>query len=248
MCLSFTMLSKHPAFQALIVQDKTWPQYRSLAPNRSYARPLEQIAGDILENVMDDQFISHFCTGLHQIVQAQMYHFPKNIFADLDILGTHILRQAYQAPKPVAYLDEICSLIIDLHACFGCQSPIKFCYIHDFIYGFDWAKWVRQDIAQRYTIGPFNLQFLYYLKKRADELVNLINNNDKKYPSLNSNQKRNPFNFSRTAKAEIHLHQNLAATGHIPVTAWELNGCCDWTQDFQKIRLERAQELTVKDR
>lgn len=246
---SSNVAAGHPAFRLLADLNRDLSHHhgpsRSLAPDRLYARSLDQVAAKVLHGETDFQLIEHFCNGLGQIAQAQAYHFPENIFADLDTLAAHILRQACQATEPLVYLDETCQLIVDLHACFGCQSPINFRYSHDFIYGFDWAKWVRQDVAIRRNIGPFAMEFLHYLKVRAGELDQLISCNDKKYPALPPGQKRNPFSFVRTPQAETTLHRDLACSGHIPVQAWDINALCDWTQDFQQIRLNRAQQLTA---
>jgi len=243
------MAARHPAFRSLADLNRDLSGFngppRSLAPYRPYARPLDQVAADVLQGETDHRLIGRFCDGLGQIAQAQAHHFPENIFADLDALAAHILRQTRRAADPLAYLDETCALIVELHACCGCESPINFRYAHDFIYGFDWAKWVRRDVARRTHIGPFDLKFLHYLKARANELVQLIGRNDKKYPALPPGQKRNPFGFTRTPQAEMHLHRNLACSGDVPVGAWDINGPCHWTQDFQQIRLARAKELQV---
>ncbi|MBF0238620.1 MAG: ATP-binding protein, partial [SAR324 cluster bacterium] len=40
---------------------------------------------------------------------------------------------------------EIEKKMIMLQELFGIQSPLKFRYVHDFMYGYDWIKWVQKD-------------------------------------------------------------------------------------------------------
>ena len=92
---------------------------------------------------------------------------------------------------------ETTELLVDVQARYGARSAIRFRYVHDFIYGYDWARWVAREPETRTAIGPYDPVFLQRMRHRADELLELIQTNDKNYPQLEQNISRNPFGFSR---------------------------------------------------
>ena len=57
---------------------------------------------------------------------------------------------------------------------FGNKSELRFRYAHDFLYGYDWARWVVRQPERRAAIGPFDLAFFDYLEGRLRTLVELI--------------------------------------------------------------------------
>ena len=215
----------------------------SLAPNRKHPTPLDALAATLLGDDTDTRLAIAFAQGLGRIANAQTEHFPNNVFADFDFLAATLLACARQSDHPATALTEHCDLIVGLNADFGCNSPIRFSYAHDFLYGFDWAKWVRQDPKTRRQTGPFDRPFLRHLKKRAQQIKTLIAANDPEYPALPADTQRNPFGFSRSSADEAHLHRALARSGHIPLAAWSTDGPRRWTEDFQQIRRQRAKAL-----
>lgn len=119
---------------------------------------------------------------------------------------------------------------------FGCKGEIRFRYVHDFMYGFDWARWVKKDLKNRSNIKPFSIIFLDYLLTKGEEILRLISINDKRYHHISSRSFRNAFCFPRAPKDEYRLLTYLADYGLIPVNAWSWNTEPIWNQPFDEIR------------
>ncbi len=179
--------------------------------------------------------------GLVAVADATIEHFPENLLFDLDALAAALVREALDAEGLTRAFDTV----VALHARFGCRGPIRFRYVHDFVYGFDWAKWVRRDPAARAGVGPFDLAFLTALLARGEELLALIAADDAKYPRLRDARPRNPFGFSREPADELRLHRRLAAEGHVPVEAWRLEPAAVWDRPFADLRAARAAEARI---
>jgi hypothetical protein len=133
--------------------------------------------------------------------------------------------------------------VIRLHRLFGQGTPIRFRYVHDFLYGFDWARWVARDPQKRSSVGPYDDVFLDYLEGRGHELLALIERDDAKYPTLRDAAPRNPFPFSREPEAEAEIHRSLARLGLIPVPAWSSEGKSTWDRPYVALREEEARRL-----
>jgi len=119
--------------------------------------------------------------------------------------------------------------------------------VHDFIYGFDWAKWVKKDIKNRKSIQPFSYDFLQRMYLRGKELELLIEQNDAKYHQLGVEQQfRNPFLFHRNPKEETSLLKQLADLDLIPIKTWEINGSPVWKKNFQSERNKLSIQLGFK--
>ena len=58
------------------------------------------------------------------------------------------------------------------------------------------------------------------MQRRGDELLELIELDDGKYPTLDGDEPRNPFPFSREPADELRLHRELARRDLIPVPTW----------------------------
>jgi len=183
--------------------------------------------------------------GMVRVARAVAQHFPDNLFWDLDAVFADILREARAATDPRAHLAASLEEIVALHALFGQETDIRFRYVHDFVYGFDWAKWVHRDPAARAEIGPFALVFLRSVRARGHELLALIARDDAKYPRLPDARARNPFPFSREPEAEAALYRDLAARSLIPVPAWQLAPEPEWDRPFAVAREERARALRL---
>lgn len=213
---------------------------RSLSPERELMTPLEVLGSQLLAGE-GSELADEVSIALHDIAVAELRNFPENIFWDFDYTAAALLRTGRERGLPS--LVESRRLIVGLQDLFGRHTEIRFRYGHDFIYGFDWAKWVARSPQERATIGPFDLEFLRYLYRRGEELLELIAEGDTKYPRLETEASRNPFEFVREPAQETCLFESLAARGLIPVQSWRMDASPDWRRDYQALRAQRAREL-----
>lgn len=213
---------------------------RSLAPGREEATPLPELGEQLLAGV-DAEIADAFSISLAAIARAQIDSFPTNLFWDLDYPAARLLAAA-RAPDPLEALERAAARIVELDRIFGVRSKIQFRYAHDFIYGFDWARWVPAEEG-RAEVGPFDEPFLAYMTRRGGEILDLIAKNDAKYPELPRGVARNPFGFSREPEDEARLHHDLAERGLIPVEAWRIDAEPTWNRSFARLREERAHAL-----
>ena len=88
-------------------------------------------------------------------------HFPENIFYDDEVLAFTLLRSDN--------LEGLFGKLRILLAMFGTHSPICFRYVHDWLYGYDWIKWVSRNPEYAHT-GPFCEEFVDYMVKRGEEI------------------------------------------------------------------------------
>jgi hypothetical protein len=174
-------------------------------------------------------------------------NFPENIFWDFDFMVSGMLRQALaEKDGAIAYLEKFGHKMVSLTELFGIQSEIRFRYVHDFIYGFDWARWVQKAPAKRANIEPFSLNFLDYLLDKSQELAQRIHQGRCQYYKLSATGFRNPFSFSREPKDEYLLFTHLAKEKLIPVPAWSWNAVPVWNQPFGDLREELALKLNIQ--
>jgi hypothetical protein len=194
--------------------------------------------------------------GLLRIADAIQRNFPDNLFWDLDQLFSSLVgrAQSHRAPGSSAALAraerdvrQMAFRVVELQDLFGRQTRIRFRYVHDFLYGYDWAKWVKKDEAARSGVGPYDAPFLDALYTRGLELLELIDANDLTYPPLPEGVPRNPFGFSREPESEEVLHRELARAALVPVEAWRGDGTARWEPDFTRLRAERAVSLGLSD-
>ena len=184
-----------------------------------------------------------FATALERVARAQLRAFPGNLFWDLDALAASLVRQARAHPEPARRLAELAEQVARVQDLFGSHTTIRFRYVHDFVYGYDWAKWVKREPSARARTGPFDAAFLAYSERRAGELMALIARDDAKYHRLPDGEARNPFGFSREPDDEVRLFRDLAERGLLPVRAWELAPPLDWRPPYLILREERAEAL-----
>ena len=177
--------------------------------------------------------------GLLATAGAIREHFPENLFWDLDGLIGVTAREARDPLELRAAFDDI----VALHALFGGATAIRFRYVHDFVYGFDWARWVAGDPASRAHVHPFSRRFVGVMLGRGDKLLRQIADDDAKYPQLRDSKHRNPFGFSRDPEDEVRLYRDLAERGLIPVQAWEDDAPARWDRPYTRARDERAAAL-----
>jgi hypothetical protein len=211
----------------------------TLSPERSHATPLVELF-DRFSPETRLELRAPFARALHRIVRAQLDAFPENVFWDFDALAASLARQ-----PDAATLAQTSATVVSLQALFGQATPIHFRYVHDFMYGFDWAKWVARDSDARASVAPFEQPFLNYTWRRGHELLLLIANDDEKYPKLSDGRPRNPFGFSREPAEEARLLRDLAARALIPVRAWLGDPAANWCPPYQRLREERAHALGI---
>lgn len=176
--------------------------------------------------------------GLHELSQR---HFPDNIYAHYDLLIAQFWREGVSNE---GLLLTYCQKVNQLYASLGVHSCVRFRYEHDFLYGFDWAKWVAADLGCRQWVAPFSFAFIDYLEHRVTELYELIALDDAKYHrDLGPGTHRNPFGFSREPEEERTLMERLFASDLLPVKAWDLAFKPDLSKDYVSERKKMAIEL-----
>jgi len=210
----------------------------SLDPSRRRATSLTSLY-QALAPELDDARREVLAEGLVRVADAVIEHFPENLLWDYDAPVAAVVRRCADADALCAALARV----VELHALFGRHTAIRFRYVHDLIYGFDWAKWVRRDAAARASIGPYDAAFFDAIHARGHELLELIAADDAKYPRLRDRRARNPFPFSREPEAELRLHRRLAAEGLVPVEAWRRDPSPVWDRPFADLREARAARL-----
>lgn len=219
---------------------------RSLDPSRAHATNLSTLCAMLAPRTDTPEVIDAFVTGLIEISRSQLKHFPETLFWDIDFIASSLLSGA--RAHDAHALTNLCKKITGTQASYGRGSIIAFRYTHDFSYGFDWAKWVLKEPATRQHIGPFDEPFIDYLLMRADELADLIANDDVKYPTLPDGAPRNPFGFSREPEDELRLFTSLAEQQLIPVESWSLDTTPRWQEAFADRREQHAQSLGIATR
>ncbi len=215
----------------------------TLDPRRSSATPLQQLVASLAE----PPEIEPLAAAAAEVATAQLDNFPENLFWDFDHYLASIHQQAAASDDYAACAERMSTTTIALMQLYGQQSKIQFRYVHDFMYGFDWARWVRRDPANRAGVDPFGLRFLNQSKSRGQDILDLIEADDAWYPQLSDGVARNPFSFSREPEDELILYRDLSLRGFIPVQAWQIHAAPDWNRDFDALREERARALRLFD-
>lgn len=217
------------------------PHRRSLAPGRARPTPLDVLAEPVLRDAPPGRAraLSRAAT---EILRSQIEHFPETCFWDQE----YLLMTLAQALTDPGYGKRWVAAVLRLQAAFGRNSTIAFRYLHDFTYGFDWAKWVRRGGPERARTGPLSLEFLEALDARGKELEALIAQDDREYPTLAPGVPRNPFVFSREPADERRLLASLAEDHLIPLQTWTLEGFPRHDVDFSEKRRERAVRLGLE--
>jgi hypothetical protein len=226
--------------------DSRAPARRTLDPQRQRARALVPIAETIVRDAAAPlPLAAAFYNALARIAEAELRAFPDNIFWDFELVAQRLFAGAEPtragAPERLSATAE---LIVRLQERFGAE-PIHFRYAHDFVYGFDWAKWVYKHPQTRAGVGPFDVEFLQALLDRGAELIELIERDDPKYPKLDGTSARNSFGFSREPEHEAKLFEELARRRSVPVEAWRLDAEPRWDLPFHEIREAVANHLGI---
>jgi hypothetical protein len=209
----------------------------SLNPNLNLITSFGEIGDLIAENTCETEVIDCLYHTLEIILRAQLINFPENIFWDFDFMIFSMLEQALTSKDgAIVFLESFGRKIVLLMDMFGCAGEIRFRYVHDFMYGYDWARWVKKDPENRSNIKPFSLVFLDYLLAKGQEMLRLISINDKRYYHIPFHSFRNAFYFPRDPKDEYRLLTYLADYGLIPVNTWNWNAAPIWNKPFDDIR------------
>lgn len=216
---------------------------RSLAPGRELARGLVEVCGAVAAPGDDDATLLALADGVAGLCAAQRASFPDNLACDLDFVVAQALRRARAQPGPAEAVRDQFARMSRLQRLYGEDTAIRFRYVHDFVYGFDWAKWVGRDPDLRAGVGPFDAVFLDHLERRAHELGQLIAADDEVYGQIDPEHSRNPFPFSREPADELRLHRALAARGLVPVAAWDIDAQPTWRRPYAALRVQRAAAL-----
>jgi hypothetical protein len=214
---------------------------RSLCPSRETATPLVDIAEQLLTASTSRERGWAFAGALGDIVRAQAVSFPENVFWDFEYAAARLFDAACAVSDDE--LTAVRRLVVDLVRAFGRESSVQFRYVHDFSYGFDWARWVTREPPERSAVGPLDPMFLAHMRRRAFEIAGLIAHGDTKYPALERGVARNPFGFSREPADEARLLRDLAERDLIPVQAWRMDARPDWNRPYAAEREARAQAL-----
>lgn len=219
----------------------------SLNPYKRTITKFVELEVLIRDKITDTELIEVVQSSLESIVKSQLENFPENIFWDFDFMVSSMLSQALNAEDgAIAFLEVFTHKMVLLTELFGINREIRFRYVHDFIYGFDWARWVQRDSKHRAEVEPFSLIFLDYLLSKAEELIQRIHLGKSLAYKLCGNGFRNPFNFSREPEDEYLLLTHLAQAGLIPVPVWDWNAFPIWNQPFQERREQLALELNIQ--
>lgn len=219
----------------------------TLNPQKKNMTSFVDLGNLIMEETKDSQIITSIIKTLEIIVYAQLKNFPENIFWDFDFMVNGMLRQALaDEDSAIAYLEKFGHKMLSLTELFGNQGEIRFRYVHDFIYGFDWVRWVQKDPENHGNVEPFSLVVLDYLLDKSDELAQRIHQSRCHYYKLSATGYRNPFGFSREPEDEYLLFTHLAQQRLIPVPAWSWDAVPIWNQPFEDLRQEVALKLNIQ--
>lgn len=217
---------------------------RSLASNRTRATSLQDL-GMYCFDYESPQVVILSLNYLTIIVEAQMAAFPENIFWDNDFLAGSMIRGAQNSKQYEKWLLDFSQRMVKLIVSFGRESPIRFRYIHDFTYGFDWAKWATRQPDKKSYLGPFDIHFLDYMLERAQDITQNIVDGNEESPPLAPGAYRNPFPFSREPPHEMCLLENLVKEQLIPVHAWNFHAKPSLSLPYNDTRVTQAEALQI---
>lgn len=232
------------ALDALIVERGT--SMRTLDPQRTRALAFVDIAEALDLRHREPALVDALAALATGLVTAVATHFPENIFADYAAILEACLDEAERSKNPVKPLKKRREFS-SIFKRFLMRVAGALRYAHDFLYGYDWVKWVQRDPVARATVGPYAMAFLRYMLQRGRELLALIAHNDTTYPQLRDASARNPFRFDRNPHAEIAIHERLAQRDEVPVRAYRVRASGDpcnlWSLPFHDLRVSVADSL-----
>lgn len=211
----------------------------SLCPSRQRATSLREL---VHRDVTVDK--SALSQAVFRVGRAQLDNFPGNLFWDFDAVVATLASKSTERE-----LTETTERFVNLQRLYGQHSTVRFQYVHDFVYGFDWNRWIRERGGSA-SASAFGDEFLDYSIQRGHELLALIDEDDDKYPKLPTGALRNPFGFRREPSDEAHLFRALASYDLIPLRAWDaasISKLSSMTVDYhaERARVAAALGLSV---
>lgn len=219
----------------------------TLNPDKTLITSFVELGNLITTMTTDEEFILALGDTLKLIVYAQLQNFPENIFWDFDFMVSSMVRQALLADGGfMSFLESFGDKMVLLIELFGINKEIRFRYVHDFIYGFDWARWVQREPQTRSNSEPFSLVFLEELLSKGEKLIKHINYGQLTSYNLSQTGYRNPFDFSREPEDEHLLLTSLAKANLIPVATWDWDTSPVWDKPFQEMRQQLALKLNIQ--
>ncbi|MDB9445504.1 hypothetical protein [Anabaena sp. CS-542/02] len=219
----------------------------TLNPDKTLITSFVELGNLITTMTTDEEFILALGDTLKLIVYAQLQNFPENIFWDFDFMVSSMVRQALVADGGfMSFLESFGDKMVLLIELFGINKEIRFRYVHDFIYGFDWARWVQREPQTRSNSEPFSLVFLEELLSKGEKLIKHINYGQLTSYNLSHTGYRNPFDFSREPEDEHLLLTSLAKANLIPVATWDWDTSPVWDKPFQEMRQQLALKLNIQ--
>ncbi|MBH8574361.1 hypothetical protein I8752_15300 [Nostocaceae cyanobacterium CENA369] len=219
----------------------------SLNPQKTFTTSFAELGNLIVKTTTNAQLIAALRNTLEHILHAHLQNFPQNIFWDFDFIVSSMLRQALVAGEnAIDFLELFSQKMVSLTELFGIKTEIRFRYVHDFIYGFEWARWVQKEPEKRACVEPFSLVFLDYLLVKGKEILQRISHGQNITYKLCDTGFRNPFTFSREPEDECRLLSYLAGEELIPVTAWNWDAQPIWNKPYQDMRQQLALKLNIK--
>ncbi|MEA5514114.1 hypothetical protein [Nodularia sp. UHCC 0506] len=229
----------------ILVQESVNPL--TLNPHQTLITNFVELENLITASITDQKFIVALRDNLEIIIYAQVQNFPENIFWDFDFMVGSMVRQALVADEgAIAFLECFSHKMVVLIELFGIKKEIRFRYVHDFMYGFDWARWVQKEPQTRSNSEPFSLMFLDDLLMKGEKLIKHINYGQVTSYNLGNTGYRNPFDFSREPEDEHLLLTSLAKEKLIPVEAWNWDTSPVWNKPFQEMRQQLALKLKIQ--
>lgn len=145
----------------------------SLNPQKKLITSFAELENVITERNTDIELLTNLQETLEIIVCTQLENFPENIFWDFDFLVSSMLRQALVANEgAITFLKIFAEKMVSLIEMFGNKTEIRFRYVHDFMYGFEWARWVQKEPRKRAYIEPFSLVFWIIYSPKVRNLYN----------------------------------------------------------------------------
>lgn len=229
--------------EALIALCPRLGRRASVAPGRTRAPTPLALVEYVADGCGDEARVRAFSRSLRSVIGAVIDNFPDNIFWDLEYVAGCLFRAG-----DVAATHALARRIASVCAGFGVRSSLRFRYAHDFLYGYDWARWVSRAPETRRAIGPYDAPFFAHLEGRRRTMLELIANDDREYGRLASGEFRNPFTFMREPPEEAKLHTLLARANLIPVKAWRVDGDRVWDMPFTDLRAAFATHLGIAPR
>ncbi len=172
---NFTPSNSFQVLDEILAQQVVKPL--SLNPNKYLITSFTQLEAKVIQESSDVSLRTFLRDTLQRVLDALLYNFPENIFWDFDFIVSSILKQALLAENKLDLLENVGNKIVLLMDMFGRKSEIRFRYIHDFMYGFDWARWVQKKPHQRAHLEPFCLDFLDNLINYGIQQERKINTN-----------------------------------------------------------------------